>query len=128
RAPFVDDLDRDRFGLHPVAVDSWGGWLFVHLTPDEAPALAQQLGPIPERVQRYPLDDLRRGASLTYEVAANWKVLAENFNECYHCAPVHPELCELVPAFRSGRDLDWEDGVPHREGAWTFTETGTSDR
>ncbi len=61
-------------------------------------------------------------------MAANWKVIAENFNECYHCGPVHPELCELVPAFRSGRDLDWEDGVPHREGVWTFTESGTSER
>ena len=79
-------------------------------------------------MQRYPLADLRLGARLEYDVAANWKVIAENFNECYHCGPVHPELCELVPAFRSGRDLDWEDGVPHREGAWTFTESGTSER
>ena len=39
-------------------------------------------------------------ARLTYEVAANWKVLVENYNECYHCGPVHPELSQLVPAFR----------------------------
>jgi Rieske 2Fe-2S family protein len=128
RAPFVDDVDTAAFGLHPVGLDTWGGWVFVHLTPGEAAPLAEQLGPIPERVQRYPLADLRRGASLTYDVAANWKVIAENFNECYHCGPVHPELCELVPSFRSGRNLDWEDGIPHREGAWTFTESGTSDR
>ena len=128
RAPFVDDLDTASFGLHPVGLATWGGWVFVHLTPTEAPPLADQLGPIPERLRRYPLADLRRGARLEYDVAANWKVIAENFNECYHCGPVHPELCELVPAFRSGRDLDWEDGVPHREGAWTFTESGTSER
>jgi Rieske 2Fe-2S family protein len=43
---------------------------------------------------------------------------------------VHPELCRLVPAFkhRGGSDLDWERGIPHRDGAWTFTETGTSSR
>jgi glycine betaine catabolism A len=128
RAPFVDDLDTASFGLHPVGLATWGGWVFVHLTPTEAPPLADQLGPIPQRLCRYPLADLRRGARLEYDVAANWKVIAENFNECYHCGPVHPELCELVPAFRSGRDLDWEDGVPHREGAWTFTESGTSER
>ena len=71
----------------------------------------------------YPLADLRRGARLTYEVAANWKVIVENYNECYHCGPVHPELCELVPAFRrgGGAGLDWDDGIPHRDGAWTFT-------
>ena len=55
-------------------------------------------------------------------MAANWKVLAENYNECYHCGPVHPELVRLVPAFGGGgTDLAWEDGIPHREGAWTFT-------
>ena len=128
RAPFLDEVDREGFGLHPVGVDTWGGWVFVHLTPGEASPLADQLGPIPARVANYGLADLRRGAALTYDVAANWKVIAENYNECYHCGPVHPELCELVPAFRGGRDLDWEDGVPHREGAWTFTESGTSDR
>jgi Rieske 2Fe-2S family protein len=128
RAPFVDEVDADAFGLHPVGLETWGGWVFVHLTPAEAPPLAEQLGPIPGRVQRYPLADLRRGATVTYDVAANWKVIAENFNECYHCGPVHPELCDLVPAFRGGRGLDWQDGVPHRDGAWTFTESGTSDR
>ena len=40
------------------------------------------------------------GRSITYDVAANWKVIAENYNECYHCGPVHPELCDLVPSFR----------------------------
>ena len=62
-------------------------------------------------------------------MAANYKVLLENYNECYHCGPVHPELCRLVPAFAGGgADLDWEDGIPHREGAWTFTTTGTTTR
>ena len=58
---------------------------------------------MPERVRRYPLDAAgRRARRLTYDVAANWKVLAENYNECYHCGPVHPELCRLVPAFGGG--------------------------
>jgi Rieske 2Fe-2S family protein len=62
-------------------------------------------------------------------VRANYKVVLENYNECYHCAGVHPELVRLVPAFgRGGADLDWEDGIPHREGAWTFTATGTTSR
>ncbi len=78
---------------------------------------------------RYPLDRLVVGRRFVYDVAANWKVIAENYNECYHCGPVHPELCRLVPAFAGGgSDLEWEDGIPHREGAWTFTTTGTSTR
>jgi Rieske 2Fe-2S family protein len=132
-APFLteeDGLRREDLGLHPAGVATWGGFVFVHLTPAEARPLAEQLGQIPERLRNYPLAELRTGRRLIYEVAANWKVIVENYNECYHCGPVHPELCELVPAFkeRGGRDLDWEHGIPHREGATTFTFTGTTDR
>ena len=81
-------------------------------------------------IANYPFEDLRCGGRLTYEVDANWKVLAENYNECYHCGPVHPELCKLVPAFKEsgGANLDWDHGVPHRDGAWTFSSTGSSNR
>jgi Rieske 2Fe-2S family protein len=81
-------------------------------------------------VRRYPLAELRTARRRVYEVAANWKVILENYNECYHCGPVHPELCRVVPAFKQkgGMDLDWERGVPHREGAWTFTMSGTTTR
>ena len=67
---------------------------------------------------------------LVYEVEANWKVVMENYNECYHCGGVHPELCELVPAFKQqgGSGLDWANGIPHREGAVTFTFSGTTTR
>jgi Rieske 2Fe-2S family protein len=115
--------------LHPVGVDTWGGFVFVNLTPSEAGPLLDQLGAMVERVRRYPVAELRSGVTFTYDVACNWKVIAENYNECYHCAPVHPELCDLVPAFRrGGADLGWVDGIPLREGAWTFTSSGTSQR
>lgn len=133
-APFLDGadgVDRGALSLHQVGVDSWGGFVFLHLTPSGSPrSLAAQLGPVPDRLRRYPLADLRVARRLTYSVKANWKVILENYNECYHCGPVHPELCRLVPAFkqRGGAELDWERGIPHRDGAWTFTATGTSTR
>ncbi len=92
--------------------------------------LAAQLGHVPDRLARYPLAELRTARRITYDVASNWKCIVENYNECYHCGPVHPELCEVVPAFKQlgGVGLDWEHGVPHREGATTFTFTGTTTR
>lgn len=132
-APFLaeeDGLRREDLGLHPAGVATWGGFVFVHLAPAEAQPLGGQLGPIPERLRNYPLAELRTARRIVYDVRANWKVIVENYNECYHCGPVHPELCEIVPAFRErgGRGLDWEHGIPHREGATTFTFTGTTDR
>jgi glycine betaine catabolism A len=112
-----------------VGVATWGGFVFPHLTPAEVPPLADQLGEVPRRLRRYPLEALRVGRRLTYRVAANWKLVAENYNQCYHCAGVHPELCRVVPAFkRGGAGLDWDRGIPHREGAWTFTASGQSSR
>ena len=125
----VTDFDVTRFGLHAVGIEVWGGFAFVHLTPAERSDFASEIAPFAERLQRYPLDRLLSGLSFTYDVAANYKVLAENYNECYHCGPVHPELTRLVPSFGGGgRALDWEDGIPHRDGAWTFTTTGTTSR
>ena len=129
-----DGLRKQDFSLYPVGVETWGGFFFLNLTPEEAKqaghTLAWQLGPIPERIQRYPLSELRSAHKLTYDVAANWKVIMENYNECYHCAGVHPELCEVVPAFREhgGAHLDWEQGIDHREGAFTFTRSGVTNR
>jgi Rieske 2Fe-2S family protein len=128
-APWIDGLDPDELALHSVAVDEWGGFVFAILDGPPAVPLAAQLGAVTERCRRYPLAELRCGHRTVTEVAANWKLLAENYNECYHCGSVHPELCELVPAFRrGGRDLDWNAGIPHRDGAWTFTVSGDSRR
>jgi glycine betaine catabolism A len=135
-APFVPDnaVPVESRRLHAVGVEEWQGFIFVHCSPERAAAngatLAAQLGPIAARVARYPLADLCVARSIRYEIGANWKVMLENYNECYHCAGVHPELCRVVPAFkrRGGAALDWERGIPHRDGAWTFTADGTSKR
>jgi len=132
-APYLSSetgFDRAHFSLYPVAVASWGGFVFLNLTPAAAVPLQQQLAAIPGRLERYPLAELRIAHTIRYEVAANWKVICENYNECYHCAGVHPQLCEVVPAFRErgGANLDWARGIAHRAGAYTFTASGTTRR
>ena len=133
-APFVPDLRRyrDRLALHAVAVTTWGGFIFARLDAGRGDGrpLADQLNGADARLAAYPLAELRSARRLVYRVAANWKVLCENYNECYHCGPVHPELCDLIPAFRhgGGGDLDWDAGIAHREGTNTFTLTGTTRR
>jgi Rieske 2Fe-2S family protein len=128
KAPHAD-VDPEEFSLKPVGLEVWEGFVFVHQTPGEASPLGAQVAHAAGVLANYAMADLVTGRTLRYEVAANYKVLLENYNECYHCGPVHPELSRLVPAFAGGgADLEWERGIPHREGAWTFTTTGTTKR
>jgi glycine betaine catabolism A len=136
-APFLKDsadFRKEDFSLYPVAIDAWAGFFFLKLenSSDEKnqPTLRSQLGPTAQRTQRYPLAALRTAHTITYDVAANWKLILENYNECYHCGGVHPELCEVVPDFKQagGSNLNWDDGIPHRPGAYTFTKSGTTSR
>lgn len=136
-APYLhegDNFHKEEFSLHEVGLQIWGGFFFLNLSPQDARArkhsLPAQLGAISERLVRYPLADLRIARRISYDVSANWKVLLENYNECYHCGGVHPELCEIVPAFKKngGGDLDWDRGIPHKDGAFTFTLSGKTNR
>jgi choline monooxygenase len=87
----VYDFKKEDYGLLPVAVDSWGCFVFVTLDAAARP-LAQWLGDLPERYRRYPLAELEVYGRKLFTIAANWKLIAENFMEYYHLPWVHPEL------------------------------------
>ncbi len=125
-------FDRESYPLHPVAVGSYAGFVFVNLSDSPEPLLPSlQEGTESITVfDRYRVDELRIGVRLRYEVAANWKIVVENYNECLHCPTVHPELVSIVPLYRFGEVWDEEtqdDGNWMIEGASSFTRTGSSD-
>jgi Rieske 2Fe-2S family protein len=70
------------------------GLLLIDLS-GEAPPPELHVGDLRDLLARYRTGDLKRGAKITYEVGANWKTIAENYNECLHCPGVHPELNRL---------------------------------
>ncbi|MCD2198105.1 aromatic ring-hydroxylating dioxygenase subunit alpha [Actinomycetospora endophytica] len=84
-------FDRADYGLLPVAVDTWGLFLFVNLAADPVP-LATQLGDLSQRFADYQLGAWLPQRRTTYDVAANYKLIGENFMEYYHLPWVHPEL------------------------------------
>ncbi len=84
-------FDRADYGLLEVAVDTWGFLLFVNLATEPDP-LAAQLGDLPQRFADHQLDQWRPRRRRTYDVAANYKLIGENFMEYYHLPWVHPEL------------------------------------
>mgnify|MGYP002150698024 CR=1 FL=1 len=68
---------------------------------DVVGAVTERLGDA-EAIDHYGVDDLTLGRRVVYDVAANWKLIVENFMECYHCATIHPELTEVLPEFAGG--------------------------
>src|SRR3954451_6317130 len=100
-------FDREALGLVPVAVDTWGPFVFV--TPDAgAEPLADALADLPAVAAEHGLDvdGLRFHRRCPYELRANWKVAVENYLECYHCALNHPAFVDAVDE----RALRLEDG------------------
>jgi Rieske 2Fe-2S family protein len=130
------DFAFGKFPLFAVAVDSWGGFVFVNLAGRKARPLAESLGGLPARFERYGFGGLRTGKRIVADVRANWKLLCENFSECFHCPPVHPELCRIVTAYREagawglqrdqrGRAVP-ETKPEYAAGARTLTLDGTA--
>jgi Rieske 2Fe-2S family protein len=83
-----------------MRIVQWHGWIFANASGD-APPFGEHVGNLEELVV----------ARHDYEIAANWKILAENYHECYHCSSIHPELCKVSPPTSGGDNLE-------PEGAW----------
>jgi Rieske 2Fe-2S family protein len=128
----VEGFDDEDHSLVELPVTVWQGWVFGHalhpLGDDEVPAFTEHLGDLEAIAAPYSCDDLVLTDRHSYEVAANWKVIAENYHECYHCPLIHPELCQVTPP-DSGDNYDlpgaWVGGAMFlRDGMATMSMTG----
>ena len=124
--PDVAGFDRARHGLRAIALVTWEGFIFVNLAPEPGP-LGRQLGEW-SGYHHYRLARLRAAHRFTYDVAASWKILHENYNECLHCPRVHPELVKVIPLYRRGTMVEADGIWGNRlvEGATSLTPTGRS--
>ncbi len=97
-AKLMDEgFDPKGYGLRPVHLRTLpGGFLFVCFAPTPPPFddFAEEVAP---HLAFYDLENLMVGATARYTVRANWKLMAENFRECYHCGVGHPEYCQIIP-------------------------------
>ena len=112
----MPDIDRVEYGLRRIAVREWLGYVWVCLA-DTPPSfddtvrkdVSDRLGNV-EFIDHYDTAILRVGRRIRYDVKANWKLIIENFMECYHCATIHPELTEVLPEFADGLAVQYHVG------------------
>jgi Rieske 2Fe-2S family protein len=122
-------FDTSGHGLFTMPVRDWHGWLFVDPSRSDV-GFERHIGELEQVVAPYDAGSLVTAEVHDYDVAANWKVIIENYQECYHCSMIHPELCRVSPP-RSGENLDregdWVGGwMELREGAETMSLDGRS--
>ncbi|MET7900851.1 aromatic ring-hydroxylating dioxygenase subunit alpha [Streptomyces sp. NPDC005355] len=130
----MPDIDRVERGLLPVALREWLGYAWVCLA-EEPPSFEETvIGAVAERlgdagaVERYGVAGLSLGRRISYDIRANWKLIVENFMECYHCATIHPELTEVLPEFADGLAAQYfiGHGAQFAEEAEGFTVDGSA--
>ncbi len=137
RAPLYDNgqlasFEAGEFGLVELPCEEWHGLVFVDGSAGSAAPLAEHLAGLEAIVAPYEPERLVTLGSHSYETTANWKILSENYQECYHCAVIHPELCRVSPP-ESGENYThpgtgaWAGGwMDLREEAATMSLTGST--
>ena len=118
---FGAEVAAADFSLLPAHVAAWRGLLFVALDPIE-PDLDVWLGSVTEHCATFPLESFQVTHSSRHDLAANWKVYAENYQEGYHIPLVHPGLNRTVDAARYDVEIDGAATVhnaPTRDGSVT---------
>lgn len=118
----MEGFDRADFPLHPCALTTWNGFVFLNLARDPKP-FEETLAPLVGRFGAWQLPSLVALRRIEYDVRANWKLLHQNYSECYHCTPLHPALVKLSPSTTGENDL--VDG-PVLGGFMAITQPGGS--
>jgi Rieske 2Fe-2S family protein len=106
-APHMDEVKgfkREQYSLQTVNVGLWEGFIFVNLRDKPMP-LAKWFAPLREKFSEWNLAQLRSANRVVYDVKANWKLMFENYAECYHCPGVHPMLSKVSPSDSAENDL-----------------------
>jgi Rieske 2Fe-2S family protein len=100
----ADDFDEKSHGLLEVTCEVFGGFIWINFNPEQP--VSQWLQPVAQQFQDWQISDLRITNELAYHVKANWKLIFQNYSECYHCPIVHPMLNRLTPYQGSSNELD----------------------
>jgi Rieske 2Fe-2S family protein len=106
-APHMDETPRfnkAEYPLKPARLGLWEGFIFLNLT-DASASLEKWIEPLGGKFSPWNLATLRSAKRIEYDVQANWKLIFQNYSECYHCLGVHPELSKISPYDSAENDL-----------------------
>jgi len=100
----IEGFDRADYPLRQAAVETFEGFVFVNLAAYPEP-FETAFAPLFGRFATWTIADLRSARRIRYELACNWKLVFQNYSECYHCQLIHPQLDRLSPSDSGFNDL-----------------------
>ncbi|HEV7178893.1 MAG TPA: aromatic ring-hydroxylating dioxygenase subunit alpha, partial [Candidatus Baltobacteraceae bacterium] len=100
----VPGFSASDYPLHAAAVALWEGFIFVNLSA-QPHAFERAFAPVLERFAKWHIGELRTARTIHYDLPVNWKLIFQNYSECYHCPLVHPQLDKLSPSDSGRNDL-----------------------
>jgi Rieske 2Fe-2S family protein len=112
-APHMDQVpgfDKANYSLHAANLALWEGFIFVNLEDASTQrggymSLEKWFAPLAGKFSHWNLPKLRAAKRIEYDMKANWKLMFENYSECYHCPGVHPMLSKVSPYDSAENDL-----------------------
>jgi carnitine monooxygenase subunit len=108
-------LDKHEFGLKPIEMEVWHGFIFVRFKPGQQPAVAEWLKPFDAELAPHRAADMvPAGPTWTEEAPVNWKSVRDVDNEGYHVAMAHPALQDLYGS--TYHDVPFENGLSCAKG------------
>jgi Rieske 2Fe-2S family protein len=96
-----DTFEPEHYPLFRAHVRSWNGMVFINLSEDTPEPLDQILKPAEVSFARFDVGTCKVAHTITYSIVANWKLVLDNFMECYHCPGTHPEFCRTFDLKRN---------------------------
>ncbi len=90
-----EDFDKAENGLLACHIRTFHGLIFINMSKDEPVDFDATFGDMGLILDYHGLADARIAYAGRYPTTANWKLVVENFFECYHCVPSHPEFCSM---------------------------------
>ncbi|MGB1161101.1 MAG: aromatic ring-hydroxylating oxygenase subunit alpha [Alphaproteobacteria bacterium] len=89
-------VEREDFGLKSIPCEIFHGMIFVTFAENPS-SFDQMRAELDAPLSNFGLENTKVARRVSYPVKANWKLLVENYNECYHCGPAHPEFKRTHP-------------------------------
>ncbi len=99
----VDGFEKSNYPLFSIPLLEWDGFIFLNLSDEPPKTMGEAFNKLQHRFSAWKINELKTYKKISYDVQCNWKLILQNYSECYHCPLIHPQLADKTP-YTSGRN------------------------